>query len=59
MVSMNNRILSKSQVEGILWGLVVIIMLTLFGIPPAFAFVAGIIMGVVAGFVLNVGRKGD
>jgi len=58
-MSMNYRNLKTSRVEGIIWGLIVVIMLLGFGIPPAFALVVGIIVGVVAGFVLNAGRRED
>lgn len=57
MVSMNYRLLSKSQVEGILWGLIVTIMAAAFRIPLAFAIVVGIIVGVVAGFILDTGGR--
>lgn len=56
-MGMNYRILNKSQVEGILWGLIVTIMSAAFGIPLAFAIVVGIIFSVVAGFILIAGRR--
>jgi hypothetical protein len=40
-------------VEGLAWGLIVAVMLTVGGTPPAFALVVGIIFGVVAVFVLD------
>jgi len=52
-LSMNYRNLKIHDVEGIIWGLIVAIMLTGGGTPPAFALVVGIIFGVVAVFVLD------
>jgi len=52
-LSCNYRSLKIQDVEGIIWGLIVAIMLTGFGLPPAFALVVGIIFGVVAAFVLD------
>lgn len=52
-MSVNYRNLKTPWVEGIIWGLIVTIMLLVFGIPPAFALAVGIIIGVVAGFVLD------
>ena len=54
---MNYRNLKIQEVEGIIWGLIVAIMLTGSGTPPAFAFVVGIIFGVVVVFVLDNKRK--
>jgi hypothetical protein len=39
--------------EGIIWGLIVTIMLMGCMIPPVFALAVGIIIGVVAVFVLD------
>jgi ABC-type uncharacterized transport system permease subunit len=50
---MNYRILNTPQVEGTIWGLIVVIMLLASGVPPVFALVVGIIIGVVAGFILD------
>lgn len=58
-MGMNYRNLKTPWVEGIIWGLIVTIMLVVFGIPPAFALVSGIIIGVVAGFILDTGRRED
>jgi hypothetical protein len=52
-LSMNYRNLKTQEVEGIIWGLIVAIMLTGFGLPPAFALIVGIIFAVVAVFVLD------
>ena len=52
-LSMNYRNLKTQEVEGIIWGLIVAIMLTGFGLPPAFALIVGIIFGIVAVFVLD------
>ena len=53
---MNYRNLKIQDVEGPIWGLIVALMLTGGGIPPAFALVVGIISGVVAVFVLDTKR---
>jgi hypothetical protein len=53
---MNYRNLTQ-EVEGIIWGLIVAIILTGAGTSPAFALVVGIIFGVVAIVVLNDTRK--
>ena len=45
--------LKTPWVEGIIWGILVVIMLLIFGIPPAFALAMGIIISVVAGFILD------
>lgn len=58
-MSMNYRNLKTSRVEGIIWGILVVIMLMVFGIPPAFALAVGIIIGVVAGYILDAGRLED
>jgi hypothetical protein len=50
---MNYQNLKSLQVEGIIFGLIVAIMLIGFHIPPAFALVVGIIFGVVAFFCLE------
>jgi hypothetical protein len=50
---MNYSGLKNQQIEGILWGLIVTIMLTGFGLPLRFALGVGIISGVVAVFVLD------
>ena len=50
---MNYRSLKIHEVEGLAWGLIVALMLTVGGTPPAFALVVGIIFGVVAVFVLD------
>jgi uncharacterized membrane protein len=55
-LSMNYRNLKTHEMEGIVWGLIVAIMLTWGGTPPAFALVVGIIFGVVAVFVLDTKR---
>lgn len=52
-LSMNYRNLKTQEVEGIIWGLIVAIMLTGLGLPPAFALIVGIIFGIVAVFVLD------
>lgn len=58
-MGMNYRNLKTPLVEGIIWGLIVVIMLIVFGIPPAFALVVGIIFSIVAGFILDTGRRED
>jgi len=50
---MNYRILNTPKVEGTIWGLIVTIMLMGCMIPPVFALAVGIIIGVVAVFVLD------
>jgi hypothetical protein len=50
---MNYRSLKIHEVERLAWGLIVVVMLTVGGTPPAFALVVGIIFGVVAVFVLD------
>ncbi len=50
---MNFRGLRLSQVNGILLGLIITIILLEFRIPPAFALVVGIIFGYVAVVVLG------
>jgi len=42
-LSCNSRNLKTQEAEGIIWGLIVAITLTGFGLPPAFALVGGII----------------
>jgi xanthine/uracil/vitamin C permease (AzgA family) len=54
---MNIQDLNTPQVKGILFGLIIVIMLTAFRIPPAFALVVGIIFGFVAFSVLNENTK--
>jgi hypothetical protein len=53
---MNYRNLRLHEAEGIIWGLIVTIMLTGSGVPPAFALVVGIIFLVVAIVVLDSRR---
>lgn len=53
---MNYHYLKTQDVEEIIWGLIVTLMLTGFGLPPAFALVGGIIFGAVAIFVLDSRR---
>jgi hypothetical protein len=53
---MNYRNLKPHELEGIIWGLIVTIMLAGGGVPPAFDLVVGIIFVVVAVFVLDFGR---
>ncbi len=53
MTWINYRNLKIPQGEGIIWGLIVTIMLMGCMIPPVFALVVGIIIGVVAVFVLD------
>jgi len=50
---MSYRTLKNQEMEGILWGVIVAIMLTGFGLPLRFTLVVGIIFGVVAVFVLD------
>ena len=52
-LSMNYRNLKTQEVEGIIWGLIVAIMLTGLWLPRAFAVIVGIIFGIVAVFVLD------
>jgi len=52
-MSMHYRNLKIQDIEGLIWGLIVAIMLTGGGTPPVFALVAGIIFSVVAVFVLD------
>jgi hypothetical protein len=54
---MNYRILKTHEMEGILWGFIVAIVLTGFGLAPAFAFVVGIIFGGVTVFVMDTRRQ--
>lgn len=54
---MNCQNLKTPQVKGIILGIIVAVMLTGFGIPPAFALVVGIIFGFVAYFVLDENKK--
>jgi hypothetical protein len=54
---MNYHYLKTYEVEGIIWGLIVAVMLTGFGLPPAFALVVGTIFGAVAVFVLDSSRS--
>jgi len=56
-MSMHYRNLKTHEVEGIIWGLIVAIMLTGGGTPPVFALVVGIIFCVVAVFVLDTKRE--
>jgi hypothetical protein len=56
-LSMNYRSLKTHEVEGIIWGLIVAIMLSGGGTPPVFALVVGIIFWVVAVFVLDTKRE--
>jgi len=49
----NFRILDTPLAKGIIWGIIVAIMLMGFRVPPGFALMVGIIIGVVAGFVLD------
>jgi hypothetical protein len=56
-MSMNYHNLKIQDMEGPIWGLIVAIMLTGGGTPPAFAFVVAIIFGVVAVFVLDTKRQ--
>jgi hypothetical protein len=53
---MNYRNLKPHEVEGIIWGLIITIMLAGGGVPPAFALVVGIIFLVVAVVVLDSRR---
>jgi hypothetical protein len=50
---MNGQILKSPCTGGIIFGLVVAGFLAACRIPPAFAVCVGIIMGIVAFFVLN------
>jgi hypothetical protein len=52
-MSMNYQNLKTPQVKGIIFGLVILIMLTVFRIPPGFALVVGIIFGFVVFFILD------
>ena len=54
---MNWQNLKTPQVKAIILGLIIVIMLTGFHIPPGFALVAGIIFGYVAFSVLNDHKK--
>ncbi len=54
---MNVQDLKNSQGKGIILGIIVAVMLAVFGIPPAFALVVGIIFGFMAYFVLNENKK--
>jgi hypothetical protein len=54
---MNSHYLKNQEVEGIIWGLLVTLMLAGFGLPPAFALVVGTIFGAVAVFVLDSRRS--
>jgi xanthosine utilization system XapX-like protein len=49
--------LTTSMVEGILFGFIVAILLSLSPTPPGFAIAGGIIFGLVAFFVLNDRKK--
>jgi hypothetical protein len=52
------RNLKTPEGEGIIWGLLVAIMLTVSGTPPVFALVVGIIFCGVAVFVLDT-KEGE
>jgi len=58
-MQINYRILNTPLAKGIIWGIIVAIMLMGFRVPPGFALAVGIIIGVVAGFILNAGRRED
>jgi len=54
---MNISILKNSRGKGIILGILIAVMLTGFGIPPAFAVVVGIIFGFVAYVVLSENNR--
>jgi|WetSurMetagenome_2_1015567.scaffolds.fasta_scaffold926905_2 hypothetical protein len=50
---MNYRTLKSHETEGIVWGLITAIILGVYGVPPVFSIVVGIIFIVVALYVLE------
>ncbi|MGA2160927.1 MAG: hypothetical protein ABSG28_01820 [Methanoregula sp.] len=54
---MNFQTLKTPKIKGLILGIIVAVMLTAFGILPAFALVVGIIFGFMAYFVLDENKK--
>jgi hypothetical protein len=54
---MDYQILKTPLVEGIIIGIIATIMSIGFRIPLTFAFIVGIIFGIVAFFILNDAKK--
>ena len=57
-MSMNSLNLNTQMVEGIILGLIVVIILILSPLPPAFAIVVGILFGIMAFLILDESKKG-
>ena len=55
---MNRTDLKTPQAQGIILGIIILIMAIAFGIPPGFSVVLGIIFAVVAYFVLRENMPG-